>query len=54
MLCVYILSYSGKVKLYWNQILRAWVDSKGNASPFHQNELPTWIKDISARTENVI
>ncbi len=36
---IYIISYSGKVKLYWNRILQAWVDYEGNASPFKSTEL---------------
>lgn len=33
---LFILSYDGKTKLYFNRMLNAWVPSKGNASPYSE------------------
>ena len=36
---LYIISYDGKVRLYWNRILKAWTSHKGNASPYLYSEI---------------
>ncbi len=37
--CIFIVSYSGKTKLYWNRILQAWTENIGSASPFTEDEV---------------
>lgn len=46
---LYIASYSGKVKLYWNRILGAWVEFKSGASPIKESELRMAMKNAKNR-----
>lgn len=36
---LFIVSYSGSTKLYWNRLLNAWVEHKGIASPYTEEEI---------------
>ncbi len=43
---VFILSYDGKTKLYYNRILAAWSHHRGNASPFFEEDDAKFLEHL--------